>query len=87
MLPLEQVVENLNPVARGWGAYFRYGNSARKFEAIDHYLNQLLAILASTKHGLHGWNWTTRLHHRWVTSLGVDRFSGTVRPTTAYAGR
>src|SRR5215216_481691 len=87
MLPLEQVVENLNPVLRGWGAYFRYGNSARKFEAIDHYVNQRLAMLASTKHGLHGWNWTTRFNHRWVTSLGVHRFSGTVRPTTAYARR
>jgi RNA-directed DNA polymerase len=87
MLPLEQVVENLNPVLRGWGAYFRYGNSARKFEAIDHYVNQRLAMLASTKHGLHGWNWTTRFNHGWVTSLGVHRFSGTVRPTTAYAGR
>ena len=72
---------------RGWGAYFRYGNSARKFEAIDHYVNQRLAMLASTKHGLHGWNWTTRFNHGWVTSLGVHRFSGTVRPTTAYAGR
>jgi hypothetical protein len=30
-LPLAQVVENLNPALRGWGAYFRYGNSGRKF--------------------------------------------------------
>jgi len=30
-LDLRYVVENLNPVLRGWGAYFRYGNSARKF--------------------------------------------------------
>jgi RNA-directed DNA polymerase len=86
-LPLAQVVENLNPMLRGWGAYFRYGNSARKFDAIDHYVNQRLAMLASTKHGLHGWNWTTRFDHKWVTSLGVHRFSGTVRPTTAYASR
>ena len=27
-LPLEWAVENLNPVLRGWGNYFRYGNSA-----------------------------------------------------------
>jgi RNA-directed DNA polymerase len=86
-LPLAQVVENLNPMLRGWGAYFRYGNSARKFDAIDHYVNQRLAMLASTKHGLLGWNWTTRFDHKWVTSLGVHRFSGTVRPTTAYASR
>jgi group II intron reverse transcriptase/maturase len=86
-LPLEAVVENLNPVLRGWGVYFRYGNSGRKFDAIDHYVNQRLAMLASAKHGLHGWQWATRFTHGWASSLGVYRFSGTVRPTTAYAGR
>ena len=87
-LPLDMVVkQRLNPVLRGWGNYFRYGNSARKFDAIDSYVNQRLAILASAKHGLHGRNWTTRFTHQWVTSLGVHRFSGTVRPTTAYASR
>ncbi len=87
-LPLEMVVkERLNPVLRGWGGYFRYGNSGQKFDAIDSYVNQRLAILASTKHGLRGWNWTTRFTHKWVTSLGVHRFSGTVRSTTAYARR
>ncbi len=30
-LSVEMVVTNLNRVLRGWGAYFRYGNSARKF--------------------------------------------------------
>jgi RNA-directed DNA polymerase len=86
-LPLEAVVENLNPVLRGWGAYFRYGNSAAKFDQIDAYVHQRLAMLASTKHGLRGWNWTTRFTHGWVTSLGVQRLGGTVRPTTAYASR
>jgi group II intron reverse transcriptase/maturase len=86
-LPLVQVIENLNPVLRGWGSYFRYGNSAAKFDAIDTYVNQRLAILASAKHGLRGWNWTTRFDHGWVTSLGVHRLSSTVRPTTAYASR
>jgi RNA-directed DNA polymerase len=86
-LPLTQIVENLNPVLRGWGNYFRYGNSGRKFDHIDAYVNQRLAQLASTKHGLHGWNWTTRFNYEWVTSLGVHRFGGTVKPTTAYASR
>ena len=85
--PLEQTVDNLNPVLRGWGAYFRYGNSAQKFDAIDCYVNQRMAMLASTRHGLRGWNWTTRFDHQWVTSLGVHRLSGTIRPTTAYASR
>jgi len=33
--PLNVVVEDLNPVLRGWGAYFRQGNSSAKFGAID----------------------------------------------------
>jgi group II intron reverse transcriptase/maturase len=86
-MPLEQTVENLNPVLRGWGAYFRYGNSARKFAALDAYVNQRMAMLASTKHGLRGWNWSTRFDHQWVSSLGVYRLNGTVKPTTAYASR
>jgi RNA-directed DNA polymerase len=86
-LPLNYVVSNLNSVLRGWGAYFRYGNSAAKFDAIDSYVSQRLAVLASAKHGLRGWNWTTRFDDAWVRGLGVHRLAGTVRPTTAYASR
>lgn len=77
--PLEAVVAGLNPVLRGWGAYFRRGNSAAKFAHVDHHVNQRLAMLASAKHGLRGRNWTTRFNHGWVSGLGVHRLSGTVR--------
>lgn len=77
--PLDVVVANLNPVLRGWGEYFRRGNSAAKFSTVDHHVNMRLAALASAKHGLRGVNWTTRFHHRWVSALGVHRLSGTVR--------
>jgi hypothetical protein len=50
------VVANVNHVLRGWTAYFRYGNSACKFQDIDLYVHEPLAILASRKHGLPGWN-------------------------------
>jgi len=86
-LPLEWAVEDLNPVLRGWGAYFRYGNSAAKFALVDAYVNERLAILASAKHGLQGRNWVTRFNYQWVNQLGVHRLSGTTRPTTAYASR
>jgi RNA-directed DNA polymerase len=86
-LPLEDVVAELNPVLRGWGGYFRYGNSAAKFSLIDVYVNERLALLASTKHGLTGRNWVTRFNYEWLNSLRVHRLRGTVRPTTAYASR
>jgi RNA-directed DNA polymerase len=86
-LPLECAVENVNHVVRGWGNYFRYGNSAAKFSAIDGYVNERLAILASAKHGLQGRNWVTQFNYRWATKLGVYRLTGTVRSTTVFASR
>jgi len=86
-LPLEYAVENINHVVRGWGNYFRYGNSGEKFSAIDSYVNERLAILASAKHGLQGRNWVDRFNYEWCTKLGVYRLSGTVKPTLAYASR
>ena len=86
-LPLEHAVENVNHVVRGWGNYFRYGNSADKFDQIDSYVNERLAILASAKHGLQGRNWATRFTYEWCSRMGVYRLSGTVRPTLAFASR
>ena len=86
-LPLKSAVEDLNRALRGWGNYFRYGNSARKFAHIDSYVNERLAILASAKHGLQGRNWVTRFNHEWATKLGIHRLNGTVQPTLAYASR
>ena len=78
-LPPDAVVDRLNPVLRGWGAYFRYGNSSQKFAAVDSYVHMRLAMLASDKYGLHGRNWTIRFTHGWMTDLGIYRLSGKVR--------
>jgi RNA-directed DNA polymerase len=72
------VVEDLNPVLRGWGQYFRWGNSTRKFYAIDRYVNERLAILASRKQGRLGRNWA-RFSYAWAQSLGVYQLTGRVR--------
>ena len=84
--PVAWVVDGLNRVLRGWGAYFRYGNSARKFAHIDAYVHERLAIFASIKHGLHGRN-QHRFTWVWFTSLGVYLLSGRVRSGTAHALR
>jgi RNA-directed DNA polymerase len=86
-LSMEQVVAGLNRVLRGWGAYFRYGNSARKFTVIDSYVHERLAIFASTKHGLVGRNWQRRFTWAWCSRLGVYRLHGTVRYGAAHALR
>ena len=82
---LRAVVEDLNPVLRGWGAYFRQGNSSAKFGAIDSYVHERMARLASRKHGLHGRNWATRFTYGWLTDLGIYRLSGKVRYWAASA--
>jgi RNA-directed DNA polymerase len=86
-LSMEMVVINLNRVLRGWSAYFRYGNSGRKFTVIDSYVHERLAIFASTKHGLVGRNWQCRFTWAWCSRLGVYRLHGTVRYGAAHALR
>ena len=86
-LPLEWAVEDLNRVLRGWGNYFRYGHSSRKFDVVDRYVHERLAILASDKHGLRGRNWDSRFTTAWFHTLGVYRLSGTVRRGTSHASR
>jgi RNA-directed DNA polymerase len=84
---LETAVIRLNPVLRGWGNYFRYANSARKFTAVDSYVHMRLARLASVKHGLPHRNWSrdNRFNLEWLLGLEVYRLSGTVRRKTAHA--
>jgi group II intron reverse transcriptase/maturase len=84
---VEWVVADLNHVLRGWGAYFRYGNSARKFAQIDNYVHERLAIFASIKHGRHGRNWQRHYTWAWASRLGTYRLSRTTRNGTAHALR
>ncbi len=35
---LEQKVEKLNPLIRGWRNYFQHGNSTRRFKQLDEYV-------------------------------------------------
>ena len=85
--PVSAVVADLNPVLRGWAAYFRNGNSGRKFNVVDGYVHERLAIFASGKHRLAGRNWTTRFTYGWFTRLGVYRLTGNVHRATAHASR
>jgi RNA-directed DNA polymerase len=81
------VAMNLNPVLRGWGAYFRIGNSTRKFDNIDNYVRLRLARLASVKYGLSGINWGNRFDLAWLRNLGVYELVGRVRYRPTHALR
>jgi hypothetical protein len=84
---LQTVVEHLNPVLRGWGNYFRHGNSAKKFQQVDSYVHERLAILTSDKHGRQGRNWVSHYNGDWFRRLDVHTLSGTVRYGPAHASR
>jgi RNA-directed DNA polymerase len=50
LLPVEQVAQGLNRVLRGWAEYFRYGNSAERFDKIHNYATMRLARVISKRH-------------------------------------
>lgn len=86
-LALSATVDRLNPVLRGWGNYFRGGNSARKFMQIDSYVHERLAILATAKHKRSGRRWATTYNVAWFQRLGVHTLTGSVRYGSANASR
>jgi hypothetical protein len=49
LLPLEQIVEELNLFLRGWAGYFRYGNSALMLGQIRNYALRRLALWLSKR--------------------------------------
>jgi group II intron reverse transcriptase/maturase len=77
-LPLDTIVERLNPVLRGWGNYFRWGNSGRKFAQIDRYVWERLALFDSKKRGRSGRRWSQVHDLDWLDRLRVQRLSGRV---------
>ncbi len=77
--PIGVLVAELNPVLRGWGNYFRWGNSSRKFSQIDSYVQERLALFDSKKHQKRGRRWGTEHDQAWLAGLRVQRLSGTVR--------
>jgi len=79
---LHDVVGDLTPVLRGWGAYFRYGNSNRKFAAIDSYVHLRLSKLASVKYATRYRLRASRFNNDWLTGLGIYRLTGRVRRWT-----
>jgi group II intron reverse transcriptase/maturase len=80
LLPVEDVVSNLNRFLIGWGGYFRYGNSSRQFDKIDRYALDRVARFLGARHQKR----RTLAHGRGLLfghrpDLMPRRLSGTVR--------
>jgi RNA-directed DNA polymerase len=50
LLPIEVVVEDLNRFLNGWAAYFKYGNSAHRFDVITEYVRMRMALFVGKRH-------------------------------------
>ena len=50
LLPVEVIVDEVNRFLRGWAAYFRYGNSAVRFEKIMHHVWTRMALVIAKRH-------------------------------------
>ena len=77
---LRDTIAQLNPVLRGWGAYFRTGNAAIKFGQVDDYVNERLRRLLLKRHGRQlragqAAQWTGDFFR----ALGLHRLRGTIR--------
>jgi RNA-directed DNA polymerase len=77
---LRTLVGELNPVLVGWGNYFRTGNAAKKFRAVDHYVVDRLRTLLVKRKGRNlrpgeslGWQ------RDFFEAHGLHRLRGTIR--------
>lgn len=93
MKDIREVIRVLNPVLRGWCAYFRTGNASDRFVAIDRFVWRRLIRLLSRKGGQRRWRPNGRPfrasdwpHTRFVTEHGLFKLLGTIRyPGGAHA--
>lgn len=76
---IERIVEMINPILRGWMNYFKYGNSSKKFEAIDSYVHERLALWWSKKHQKSGRRWKSDFTYKKFKTCGVQTLSGNVK--------
>jgi RNA-directed DNA polymerase len=79
-MELQVVIERLNLFLRGWGNYFRTGNSADKFVSLDRHVVWRLKRLLLKKHGRNlragqAGRWTPG----WFHDQGLHTLMGTIR--------
>jgi hypothetical protein len=79
------IIRDLNPILRGWAAYFRTGNAAIKFEQVDEYVRRRLRHFLIKRKGRQlrageATRWTRDFFYQ----HGLYRLQGTIQyPETA----
>jgi retron-type reverse transcriptase len=82
---IQVVINELDPILRGWGNYFRTGNAADQFIEIDRYAAWRLRRLMVKRRGRNlRAGQAERRTRTWVVSMGLYQLMGTTRyPRTA----
>ena len=76
---IRRVIADVNPVLRGWGQYFRTGNAATKFLAMDRYVEDRLHALLIRRAGSRLRAGAARAWRRpFFEALGLYRLRGTI---------
>jgi len=74
----ELIKERVNPVLRGWGNYFKSGNSRMHFKSIDNYATYTLAIMLRKKHKKPGKGWRDHPPSWFYDFHGLFKLNGLV---------
>jgi RNA-directed DNA polymerase len=77
LLPVEEVVQDVNRFLRGWAGYFRYGNSTHMFDKITRYAESRLARFIAKRHK-RSWQYGWRVVYHSPDRLGLINLNGTV---------
>ena len=76
--PVKWIVEDVNRFLGGWAAFFRFGNSAARFEKIRSYARMRLALFISKRHRRsRGFGWSV-VTYQSPNQLGLITLSGIV---------
>ena len=76
--PVVDVITDVNRFLRGWGGYFRRGNSTRHFNRLDRYVTRRVARFISMKCEHPGFGYGLRVIAGSGNDLGLYRLVGTV---------
>ena len=78
------VIKKLNPIIRGWAAYYRTQVSSETFDALDHYLWQLTYKWARFSHSNKSASWVTARYYGKFNKSRKDRWVFGDRASGAY---
>jgi RNA-directed DNA polymerase len=70
LVPVEQIVQELNLFLRGWSGYFRYGSSSRAFHQLMTHTYDRLCLFVAKRHK------RGRPYARWLFARGLRRRVG-----------